>query len=122
MEEVGADLVQVAPAEGGAGQPHGDGLTKLNVDAMATIAAADADDVTPGVAPRHGGPGTTRLASHAEQCGEGDGREQRQSPADSFGATAQGASSARRRSSPLTTLPVALRGRTSTKRYRRGTL
>ena len=77
--------MQTTPPEGGPAQPYRDRLTQLNVDSVATVAPADANDVTAGVAPRYGGPGTTRRADHAEQGSEEDDHEERRSPVDSHG-------------------------------------
>ena len=122
---MGADLVQAAPAEAGTGQPDHDRLTLDHVDAVATVGPAEADDVRTGMTPRHRGKSATRQAERpgrrAQQAGHQDERDD-QSPAGSHRESAQGATSARRRNSALTTLPVALRGSPSMKRYWRGTL
>ena len=85
VEEVRADLVQVTPPEAGTGQPHGDRLALHDVDAVATVGPADADDVRPGVTPRHGGFGPTRQVPRperaAQQAGHEDERDEK-GPAD----------------------------------------
>jgi hypothetical protein len=125
MEEVGTDLAQITPPEAGAGQTHRDGLAHYDVDAVATFGPAEADHVGPGVTPGHGGLGRARQArcpeQAAQQAGHEDERDEK-SPAASHWEAAQDATSAWRRNSALTTLPVALRGRPSMKRYWRGTL
>jgi hypothetical protein len=68
VEEARADLAQVTPPEAGTGQPHRDRLTLHDVDGVATVGPADADDVGPGVTPRHGGLGPTRQALRPERA------------------------------------------------------
>ena len=124
-EEVGADLVQATPSEAGTGQPYRDRLAHRDVDAVATVGPAEADDVRPGATPRHGGSGPTRRLGQPEQPAQQAGHEDERDEKGSAGShreAVQVATSAWRRNSALTTLPVALRGSPSMKRYRRGTL
>ena len=75
VEKVRADLVQIAPPEAGTGQPHGDRLALHDVHAVATVGPADADDVRPGVTPRHGGFGPTRQIPRPEEAAQEAGHE-----------------------------------------------
>jgi hypothetical protein len=68
VEEAGADLVQTTPPESGTGQPYRDRLALHDVDAVATVGPAEADDVRPGVTPRHAGCGPTRQVHRPERA------------------------------------------------------